>query len=254
MQPSCPNGIILHYLFSITTENNITNSSMLSANQTTMTVDGFDPYEFYSIEVIALTFVNDNFLDSPPAVLMEFTLPDSELFEPILQVHTWFTFLSVVAFCLGVYALILLLFTSCKDHLMYHCFSLDKRVLSKLVQPYHLHLVSFVFCFSELEIVTMIVDLCILMPVNCCYDKLWESYSCIVHLPGSSAVQNLSVVSINSTTFNISFITPSAPNGIIAHYNISISNLVDRLSIFATIFESSSTTDQFFTAVTGLCE
>ena len=81
-----------------------------------------------------------------------------------------------------------------------------------------------------------------------------ESYSCIIHLPGSSPVQDLSVVSVNSTTFNIGFTTPSAPNGIIVQYNIDISNLVDGLPIFAIIFENSSTTDQFFTNVTGLCE
>ena len=104
MQPSRPNGIIRRYRFSITTENNTTNSSMLCANQTTMTVDGFEPFEMYAVEVIASTSVNGIFLDGPPAVLMEFTLPDSELFEPVIQINARFTFLSLVAFCLGIYA------------------------------------------------------------------------------------------------------------------------------------------------------
>ena len=78
MPPSCPNGIIQRYIFSITTANKITNF-MLFANGTTITVDGFEPYQFYTAHVIASTIVNGNFSDSPPAVLMEFTLPDSTL-------------------------------------------------------------------------------------------------------------------------------------------------------------------------------
>ena len=78
MPPSCPNGIIRRYLFSITIENGALHYE-LYANQTTMTVDGFDPYELYSVNVSASTNVNGNFLDGPPAVLVEHTLPDSEL-------------------------------------------------------------------------------------------------------------------------------------------------------------------------------
>ena len=81
MPPSCPNGIIRRYLFSITLGNEVTNR-MLCANQTTVTVDGLEPYEFYSVEVIASTFVDGNFSDSPPAVLTGFSLPDSELILP----------------------------------------------------------------------------------------------------------------------------------------------------------------------------
>ena len=86
MPPSCPNGIIRRYLFSITMENGTYNRE-LCANQTTMTVDGFEPFELYSVEVSASTRVNGTFLDGPPAMLEEHTLPDSELFEPVVQVH-----------------------------------------------------------------------------------------------------------------------------------------------------------------------
>ena len=89
--PSCPNGIIQRYLFSITMPDRAYNRE-LCANQTTMTVDGFDPYEPYTVEVNASTRVNGNFLDGPPAVLMERTLPDSELFEPVEQVCTGLQF------------------------------------------------------------------------------------------------------------------------------------------------------------------
>ena len=78
MPPSCPNGIIQRYQFSITMENG-TYSRELCANQTTMTVDGFNPYEPYTVEVSASTRVNGNLLDGSPAVLVERTLPDSEL-------------------------------------------------------------------------------------------------------------------------------------------------------------------------------
>ena len=78
MPPSCPNGIIRRYLFSITMENGTLNH-VLYANQTTMTVDGFDPYELYSVKVSASTNVDGNFSDGPPAVRVEHTLPDSEL-------------------------------------------------------------------------------------------------------------------------------------------------------------------------------
>ena len=83
LPPSCPNGIIYRYIFSITMASKIA-VFILSADETTITVDGFDPYEFYSVTVIASTLVNGKFFDSPPAVLMEFTLPDSELFKPAI--------------------------------------------------------------------------------------------------------------------------------------------------------------------------
>ena len=78
MPPSCPNGIIHRYLLAITTVNKVANIVLL-ANETTKTVDGFEPYEVYSVEVVASTIVNGNFSDGPPAVLVELTLPDSEL-------------------------------------------------------------------------------------------------------------------------------------------------------------------------------
>ena len=58
---------------------NGTYTHKLCANETTMTVGGFDPFELYSVEVSASTIVNGNFLDGPPAKLEERTLPDSEL-------------------------------------------------------------------------------------------------------------------------------------------------------------------------------
>ena len=75
--PHCPNGIIHRYIFSFPL-NNKTANLVLPANETTIRVDGFEPYEVYSVEVIASTIVNGNFLDGPPAVLTERTLPDSE--------------------------------------------------------------------------------------------------------------------------------------------------------------------------------
>ena len=112
MPPSCPNGIIQRYLFFITMENR-TYTRELCANQTTMTVDGFDPYEQYTVVVNASTRVFDNFLDSPPAVLMERTLPDSELFEPVEQVHVC----TGLQFCL--WYMYLLSWDVCIDY--YHC-------------------------------------------------------------------------------------------------------------------------------------
>ena len=70
----------------------------------------------------------------------------------------------------------------------------------------------------------------------------------------SNPVQDLSVVSINSTTFDISFTSPSAPNGIIDHYEIDIGNALNMPSNFTTKICSSNTTDQFVTTTTGLCE
>ena len=53
---------------------------MLNGTQNVVMVDSFSPYQFYAVSVIASTFVNGNFADSPSAVLMDFTLPDSKLF------------------------------------------------------------------------------------------------------------------------------------------------------------------------------
>ena len=78
LPPSVPNGIICRYVFSIATSDIIT-TYFLDADQNTITLDNFDPYQFYSVNVIASTFVNGNFADSPPATLMEFTLPGSKL-------------------------------------------------------------------------------------------------------------------------------------------------------------------------------
>ena len=79
LPPSVPNGIIHRYVFSIETADKTT-IYMLDADQNMIPVDGFSPYQFYSTSVIASTFVNGKFSDSPPATLMEFTLPDSKLF------------------------------------------------------------------------------------------------------------------------------------------------------------------------------
>ena len=101
MPPSCPNGIICHYNFSISTASNISNF-ILSANETTKTVDGFEAYQLYTVEVIASTIVKGNLSDGPPAVLMEFTLPDSELFWPPMHTHTNFAFQGKIIISLSV--------------------------------------------------------------------------------------------------------------------------------------------------------
>ena len=71
--------------------------------------------------------------------------------------------------------------------------------------------------------------------------------------PGSSPVEDLSVVGINSTTFNIHFTTPSAPNGIIDNYEIEVGTALDASSNFFITVDNSNT-DQFVATTTGLCE
>ena len=71
---------------------------------------------------------------------------------------------------------------------------------------------------------------------------------------GSSPVRDLSVTIINSTTFDVSFVSPSAPNGIIDHYEIDVSNVLDMPSNFTVIVDNSNATDHFVATTTGLCE
>ena len=73
-------------------------------------------------------------------------------------------------------------------------------------------------------------------------------------LPGSSPVQDLAVLSINSTTINVSFTSPSAPNGIIDHYVMDIGNVLDMPANFTLAVDSSNTMDQIVVTTTGLCE
>ena len=71
---------------------------------------------------------------------------------------------------------------------------------------------------------------------------------------GSSPVQDLTALDVNSTTFIISFTPPIAPNGIIDRYEIDVGNALDAPSNFTITVDSSSTTDQFGAPITGLCE
>ena len=72
--------------------------------------------------------------------------------------------------------------------------------------------------------------------------------------PGSSPVQDLSVGGINPITFDIYFTSPSAPNGIIDHYEIDVGNVLYMPSNFTITVDNNNTTDQFVTTTTGLCE
>ena len=67
-------------------------------------------------------------------------------------------------------------------------------------------------------------------------------------------MQDLTVLGVNSTTFTISFTSPSAPNGIIDQYEIDVGNALDMPSNFTTTVDNSSVTDQFGAIITGLCE
>ena len=80
LPPSTPNGVIRRYVFSIFTAGT-TDIKELTAveGKNTLTMDGFHPFQFYSVNVTASTSVNGVFADSPLAMLDEFTLPDSEL-------------------------------------------------------------------------------------------------------------------------------------------------------------------------------
>ena len=83
-----------------------------------------------------------------------------------------------------------------------------------------------------------------------------ESYmymDIIILSPGSSQVRDLAVSRFNSTALNISFTTPSDPNGIIYHYTVHVNNALRSPPNFTvTVDNSSSTTDQYFTVPTGL--
>ena len=69
-----------------------------------------------------------------------------------------------------------------------------------------------------------------------------------------SLVRDLSVVSINSTTFDISFSSPFDPNGIIDQYKIDVGNALDMPPNFTITIDTSNTTDQFMTITSGLCK
>ena len=77
LPPKIPNGIIRRYLFTIFTAGKTT-SEKVKANQHSMTIENFQPSQLYTVTVIASTLVSGIFADSPPAVLKESTLPDSE--------------------------------------------------------------------------------------------------------------------------------------------------------------------------------
>ena len=62
------------------------------------------------------------------------------------------------------------------------------------------------------------------------------------------------VVHKNSTSFDVHFTSPAAPNGIIDHYEIEITNVLDMPTEFTITVDSSNVTDQFVTTVPGLCE
>ena len=80
LPPTIPNGIIRRYVFSIFTAGVTATKELTAVNGKNMlTMDGFHPYQFYSVNVTASTSVNGVFADSSPANLNEFTLPDSEL-------------------------------------------------------------------------------------------------------------------------------------------------------------------------------
>ena len=79
LPPSIPNGIIHRYTFSIFTAANTTTKELL-ADQRTITFRGLQPSQLYAVSVTASTFFNGIYADSPPATLIESTLPDSELF------------------------------------------------------------------------------------------------------------------------------------------------------------------------------
>ena len=69
-------------------------------------------------------------------------------------------------------------------------------------------------------------------------------------------MRDLSVIRINSTTFGISFTSPSSPNRIIDHYEIDVSNVLDMPPNFTVNVDNnnSKTTNQIVTTITGLCE
>ena len=72
--------------------------------------------------------------------------------------------------------------------------------------------------------------------------------------PGSSPVQDLTVLDVNSTTFVAFFTSPSAPNGIIDHYEIDVGNALDMPSNFTITVDNGSISDQFGSIIPGLCE
>ena len=80
LPPNMPNGIIRRYVFSIFTAGASSTKELTPVSgKNTLAMDGFHPYQFYSVNVTASTSVNGIFADSSPAKLNEFTLPDSEL-------------------------------------------------------------------------------------------------------------------------------------------------------------------------------
>ena len=72
-------------------------------------------------------------------------------------------------------------------------------------------------------------------------------YMDIILSLGSSPVQDLSVSRNSSTSLNISFTAPSAPNGDIDHYTVHVNNGLGTPPNFTVTVDSINTTDQYFT-------
>ena len=69
---------------------------------------------------------------------------------------------------------------------------------------------------------------------------------------GPGPVQDLSVVSINETTFYISFTTPINPNGMIKEYQIIVANTLSAPANFTAIISHTEGVDEYFTFATRL--
>ena len=77
--PTIPNGIIDRYIFSVSTASTV-RTQVLSGDQRTTTIDGFNPYQFYSVSVTAANFVNRFLVNGPTTRIEGITLADSEFF------------------------------------------------------------------------------------------------------------------------------------------------------------------------------
>ena len=82
--------------------------------------------------------------------------------------------------------------------------------------------------------------------LNCCL--------LLIFIPGPGPVQDLSVVSINETTFYISFTTPTNPNGLIKEYQINVGNTLDTPANFTNTINHTEGVDGYFTYATRLRE
>ena len=81
-----------------------------------------------------------------------------------------------------------------------------------------------------------------------------NSYCCLLFCPGSGPVREFSLVSINDTTFEISFAAPISPNGVISHYEISVEDTIDALENFTHSFAHSDQKKEYLAYITGLCK